>query len=71
MKWIDHDVAGIGDAECVAVGRRLGDRVHRDVAAGADLLSITTVWPLRPSRRRRKCGRKESVTPPAEVDTMT
>jgi hypothetical protein len=36
--WIDHDVAGIGDAERVAVGRRLRDRVHRDVAAGARLV---------------------------------
>ena len=32
---IDDDVAGVGDAERVAVGRRLGDRVHGDVAARA------------------------------------
>jgi hypothetical protein len=32
---IDDDVAGVGDAERVAVGRGLGDRVHGDIAARA------------------------------------
>jgi hypothetical protein len=32
---IDGDVAGVGDAERVAVGRGLGDRVHGDIATRA------------------------------------
>ena len=68
---IDQNIAGIGDAERVAVGRGFGDRVHGDIAASAGAV----VDHYRLAGLDRDMGaqdaRGRSVMPPAEVETMS
>ena len=57
--WIDDDISGVGDAECVAVGRRLRNMLHRDIAAGAGaIVDHHGLAGLGGDRRPRGCGRK-------------